>query len=166
MDTRKANFRFFYFIMDTFFKTKIDGDSLTSIEQEAFIKLMIEDKMFRNNICLCLDKNFIDGIKFNPHELGDIVRVIRNMNAAREEISYKNVYGMITPNYDTRDINKEISLEIIKTVLENCQKKEFGKLEVWKNMFLDRIGKLADDNYDDSKSWISRRKITPGVWSV
>lgn len=124
--------------MSDYFKEKPEPlGRVVPKEQEAFIKLMIEDKEFLFRVVHLIDQNW-----FAPAEMRDVVRTIRDMYADGVEITYDSVYSRVSGHYDVTDLSKEISLIIIKDALDECQ--EGGcidriPLERYRDVFINRL---------------------------
>lgn len=106
-------------------------------EQEVFIKLMVEDSEFLFRVIDLIDQNW-----FEPFELRDIVRTLKDIYNEGGEISYDNLFNRVAPHYDVSEISKEISLEIIKQVLEDCKTGTcIGTIpeSKWKENFINRL---------------------------
>ncbi len=123
--------------MEDFFKQKPEPWRRVPKEQEAFIKLLVEDKDFRFRAIDLVDQNW-----FDPFELRDIVRTIKDMYSEGREITYKSIYERIAPHYDISDISKEISLVIIKATFDECETGDCTKrisIDKWKEDFINRL---------------------------
>ena len=119
------------------------------LEQEAFIKYMIEDKDFLFQVYPLIDQNY-----FTIPELRDIVRTIKDMTHDEVEVTYPNLSIELLHHYDLSDISKEISWGIVCEVLEECQDdNNFRSIDNdwYKDYFINRlISRLGDV---DEKSW-------------
>lgn len=102
---------FFYCMLKLF--TKNDWRTVP-YEQEIFIKFMVEDKNF------LFQTHKIDQNEFTVRELRDIVRTIKDMSNAGEEITYETLRETLRPRYAGDDESKEISWMIIEAVLDEC----------------------------------------------
>lgn len=106
-------------------------------EQEAFIKFMVEDSDFLFQVYVLLDQNW-----FDVPEMRDIARTIKDMYRSGALITYDSVLEKIAQRYGSPDESKTISLEMIKTILEECQGNECleDKGEEWyKRYFVKRL---------------------------
>lgn len=139
--------------MKDLFRPKTDPWDMVTNEQLAFVKLMIEDEEFRTYVRIMLDRNLLDAIKFDPHELGAVIRTIREM----DDVTYKGVRETVIPSF-----SDEISQLIVGAVLDECESGDLGNMSVWKNRFKVVLDDIADENYDDHSTWVQRvSSVTP-----
>lgn len=125
-------------IMDRYFIEKPEPlGRVIPKEQEVFIKLMIEDRDFLFRVADLIDQNW-----FDPVELRDVVRTIKDMYAEGCEITYDSVYSRVSSHYDVTELSKEISVLIIKCALDECKTGECIEripIDKYKDVFIKRL---------------------------
>lgn len=136
--------------MRKFFKTdaKPLGRIITD-EQEAFVKLLIENPSFRSFFCISMERGLFENIGFTPYEIGDVRRTVREMYKRNAVISYESVLDEMRPRYEGNDL----SWEIIVAIMGECESMDPDGIGVWENIFKTAAGEIGDGLYSDSRAW-------------
>ena len=140
-----------FFNTKDFFLPKTNPWSMVTNDQLAFVKFMVEDEEFLYYYAKSIDQNL-----FSPPELRKIVRAIKDLADAKEDVTYDRLIEMMQPEGEL-DESQEISWMITTALIDEMKGDdclERSNPVKLKEFFIKKLDAVADEKYDDSSAWV------------